>query len=337
MLPNSRIANKKKKRRSVLKKGFLIFSFAFLLILGFSGYILFQTTKAANDAYEELERGEKSKLRDSTVNIHKDPFSLLIMGIEDYSSGGKGGRADTLMVATIDPKDKSISLLSIPRDTRVEISETGKMDKINHSYNYGKDTTIETVENFLEIPIDYYATVNFDAFKNIVDVLGGITVDVPFDFYQNSDDSTAEKLYFYEGKMDLDGRYALAYARMRMQDPTGDFGRNERQKEVVKAVIQKALSPSTLFKIDDLTNEIGTNIQTNVRTAEAVKMSQVFAGFDTAQIESLKLEGDNARIENIYYFVPSEESVSSIKTDLKQHLHGNSSVVTNDNTVDPAS
>src|SRR5690606_29541403 len=113
-----------------------------------------------------------------------------------------------------------------------------------HVYG-GKRMTIETVEQFLDIPIDYYATVNFEAFKNIVDVLGGITVDVPFDFQQNSDDRVAEKLQFYEGEMELDGRYALAYARMRMEDPRGDIGRNERQQQVIEAIIDKALSPAT--------------------------------------------------------------------------------------------
>ncbi|WP_404322667.1 LCP family protein [Cytobacillus firmus] len=318
-IKNSRLEKKHRKRRRIKRWVLVLLSFVMLLTL-FGGYVIYKSTLAANHSFEELERGNKSKLRETAVNIHKDPFSLLILGVEDYSSGGHGGRADTLMVATINPDDKSINLLSIPRDTQVEIPETGEIDKINHSYNYGKEATIETVENFLDIPIDYYATVNFDAFKNIVDVLDGITVNVPFDFYQNSDDRVAEKLYFYEGEMELDGRYALAYARMRKQDPTGDFGRNERQKEVVKAVIDKALSPSTIFKIDDLTKEIGNNVETNIRPAEAIKMSKVFAGFDSSKISTVKLEGEDSTINNIYYFLPSEESVASIQEDLKYHL-----------------
>lgn len=276
---------------------------------------------AANNSYSELARGDKSNLRLEAVQMNKEPFSVLIMGIEDYSSDGKIGRTDTLMVATIDPQNKTANLLSIPRDTRVEISATRELDKINHAYNFGKDVTIETVENFLGIPIDFYVSVNFEAFKNIIDILGGITVYVPFDFYQNSDDRVAEKLYFYEGFMELDGRYALAYARMRKQDPRGDFGRMERQQEVVKAVIDKALSPGTLLKVDDLANEVEKNVETNIRISDALKLSKIFAGFDSSKINVLKIEGNSEIIDDIWYFIPDEESLNTVKQELRNHLN----------------
>ncbi|WP_026559744.1 LCP family protein [Bacillus sp. J37] len=310
---------KKKKKRPILRR--LLF-LALVLLIGigsYVGYVFYQTLEAANNSYDDLGR-EKSKLRDSAVSISNDPVSILLLGVEDYSSGGKGGRSDTLMVATFNPEDQSMKLLSIPRDSRVEIPGKG-LDKINHSFSKGgKELTIETVEDFLEIPIDYYATVNFDGFKNIVDIVGGITVDVPFDFVQNSDDRKAEKLQFYEGPMELDGRYALAYARMRHEDIKGDIGRNERQQQVVKAIIDEIASAGTLLKVDKLTNEVGNNVETNMKVSELLGFYQKYSGFSTSNIETLTLDGVGEYINGISYWLPEEESVIEIQDELKGHL-----------------
>jgi LCP family protein required for cell wall assembly len=310
---------KKKKKRPILRR---ILALALLLLLGvgvYLGYVFFQTLQAANESYDDLGR-DKSKLRENAVSISNDPVSILLLGVENYSSGGTGGRSDTLMVATFNPEDQTMKLLSIPRDTRVEIPDEGE-DKINHSFSKGgKELTIETVEDFLDIPIDYYATVNFDGFKNIVDIVGGITVDVPFDFVQNSDDPKAEKLEFYEGPMELDGRYALAYARMRKADPTQDIGRNERQQEVVKAIINEIASAGTLFKVDKLTDEVGKNVETNMKVSELLGFYQKYSDFSTNKIETLKLDGAGEYIGGISYWIPEDESVDEVQNELKTHL-----------------
>lgn len=309
---------RKKKRR--LKKIPVIITVIVLIFVGYGSYLAYQTLQAASDSYDDLGR-EKSELRDKEVTISNDPVSILIMGVEDYASEYDRGRTDTLMVATFNPDDKRLQLLSIPRDTKVEIVGKDMVDKINHAYAYGgKEMTIETVENFLDIPIDYYATVNFEAFKNIVDILGGITVDVPFDFEQNSDDRVAEKLQFYEGEMELDGRHALAYARMRMSDPLGDIGRNQRQQQVIKAIIDKALSPGTVTKIDDLVNEVGRNVETNMRISEGLAFLKKYSDFDVSNIEQIKLETHSEMINGIHYQVPNYDSLEEVKYKLKAHL-----------------
>lgn len=310
---------KKRKKRPILRR-LLFLSLVLLIGIGsYVGYVFYQTLEAANNSYDDLGR-EKSKLRDSAVSISNDPVSILLLGVEDYSSGGKGGRSDTLMVATFNPEDQSMKLLSIPRDSRVEIPGKG-LDKINHSFSKGgKELTIETVEDFLEIPIDYYATVNFDGFKNIVDIVGGITVDVPFSFEQNSDDPKAEKLQFYEGSMELDGRYALAYARMRHEDIKGDIGRNERQQQVVKAIIDEIASAGTLLKVDKLTDEVGNNVETNMRVSELLGFYQKYSDFSTSNIETLTIDGVGEYINGISYWLPKEESLIKVQDELKVHL-----------------
>jgi polyisoprenyl-teichoic acid--peptidoglycan teichoic acid transferase len=308
---------KRKNKRSLLKKVILLFTLIFLIIGGYGGFLFYKTYQAS---FDDLGR-DKSDLREETVSISNDPVSVLIMGIEDYTSGGKGGRTDTLMVATFNPEDKTMKLLSIPRDTRVWIPEKEIYTKINHAYAYGgKELAIKTVEEFLKIPIDYYVTVNFEGFKNIVDILGGIEVNVPFDFTQNSDDRVAEKLEFKEGPMTLDGRYALAYARMRLEDPRGDLGRNERQKEVVMAIIDKLSSARTLLKIEQLTEEVGENIYTNMKVSEALGFYRKYSDFNSSNIEQVTLKGTPQYIDGISYYIADEEGLTELQNVLKEHL-----------------
>ncbi len=324
----------KKKRKKRIK--FIVTTILAILVvgIGLGAYVLTQAYQAADKTYEPLERGEKSKLREEAVTVSKDPISILLMGVEDYSTGGEHGRSDTMMVATFNPEDEKLKLLSIPRDSYVDIPENGQ-DKINHSFAFGgKELTIQTVEDLLNIPIDYYATVNFEGFKNIVDTLGGITVDVPFDFEQNSDDRVAEKLQFYEGEMELDGRYALAYARMRYEDPRGDIGRNERQKEVVQAIIKELASPSTLTKVDDLAEDLGTNIETNMKFSDALNFLKKYKNFDTSNIDQLKLEGASDYLGQISYYFIDEQSLAEVQHELRVHLGLEEPTTTDSTTSD---
>lgn len=331
------IRKKRKIRRRRLF--FFIIILMFIGLLGIGGYAAVQTMMAASKSYDDLGR-EKSALRAEAVSISDDPVSILLMGVEDYSTNGDNGRTDTLMVATFSPNDERLKLLSIPRDTMVEIAEKGTQDKITHAHAFGgKEMTIETVENFLDIPIDYYATVNFDAFKNVIDILGGITVDVPFDFEQNSDDRKAEKLQFYEGEMELNGRYALAYARMRYEDPRGDIGRNERQQEVIQAIIDKALSVGTVTKIDDLAQTVGNNVETNMKVSEGLSFFNQYKGFSTSKIDKLTLDTHPERINGVSYQIVEDSSLAEIQAELKAHLEiaaGNDIYTNNEHALETA-
>jgi LCP family protein required for cell wall assembly len=280
-----------------------------------------QIISAANDTYDNLDR-DKSDLREEKVTIKDNPVSILLMGVEDYSTEGQTyGRVDTLLVATFNPSTKDAYLLSIPRDTYVNIPGREKKDKINHSHAFGgKELTIKTVENYLDIPIDYYAMVNFDSFKEVVDTLGGITVDVPFDFKQNSDDPKAEKLEFYEGEMTLDGRYALAYARMRLEDPRGDIGRNERQREVIQAILDELTSFSTLGKIGSLAKDVSENVETNISINEGLSFIANYKDFNNKKLKQLTLDGESETIDSISYYIPSDDAYTDVVKKLQEHL-----------------
>lgn len=314
-----RVQRRKIKKRKKIKKTVLSILLVFSLVIIITGvYVFYHTIQAANKAYDDLGR-EKSNLREETVTIGKDPFSILIIGIEDYSSGGVNGRTDALMVATFNPNDERMKLLSIPRDTLVDIVGYGKKDKINHAHVWGgKKMTIETVENFLGIPIDYYAAVDFDAFVNIIDIMGGVTVDVPFDFSEMTMDK--EIIQFYKGEMHLNGEEALAYVRMRMHDPEGDIGRNKRQQQVLKAVIDKLFSFNVFSKIDELANAVGENVTTNMKIKDGIALIKEHSNFSTDKIDSIKLETTSDWYNGMSVQIPDEESLAEVQSILKEHL-----------------
>ncbi|MBD1381379.1 LCP family protein [Metabacillus arenae] len=325
---------RRKKKRPVLRRLLLITVILFFIVGGYASYLVYKTIQAANESYTELERGEKSKLREAAVTAGKDPISILLMGVEDYSSGGENGRTDSLIVATVNPDTKDMKLISIPRDTRVYIEEADKEDKINHAYVYGKkEATINAVENLLEIPIDYYATVNFNGFKEVVDEIGGVTVDVPFNFWEKSDENN-QRIYFEEGKMKLNGEEALAYARMRKRDPRGDFGRNDRQKQIIEASIDKIMSPNNLLKLDEVAEHVGKNVETNLRISEALAIQQRYGGFNSSSIDQLTIEGQDEYVGGVYYFSPDEEKLKELKTELNNHLEHTSSLADSNQTED---
>ncbi|PGB29518.1 LytR family transcriptional regulator [Bacillus toyonensis] len=323
-LQNRRI---KKKRR---RKLFYFFIFAFLF--GSVGVYILNSYTSLMGMYSGFSR-EKSDLRTKDVEITKQPFTILIMGIEDYATDGQNGRTDSLMFATVNPKTQRISLMSIPRDSRVPIIGKDKEDKINAAHAYGgEQMAIKTVEGFLKVPVDHYIKIDFQGFKGIVDAVGGVTVDVPFDFWERSDVDYYKKIQFKQGQQNLNGEEALAYVRMRKQDPNGDYGRAARQRQLLAAVAQKLNSASTVFKIKDLTTVVGKYIKTDIPISDGLALYNKLSGFDPSTIQTLKLEGEDKKIGGIYYFLPDPIGVETVRNEIEKELGEKAKTPTNPNT-----
>lgn len=323
-LQNRRI---KKKRR---RKLFYFFIFAFLF--GSVGVYILNSYTSLMGMYSGFSR-EKSDLRTKDVEITKEPFTILIMGIEDYATDGQNGRTDSLMFATVNPKTQRISLMSIPRDSRVPIVGKDKEDKINAAHAYGgEQMAIKTVEGFLKVPVDHYIKIDFQGFKGIVDTVGGVTVDVPFDFWERSDVDYYKKIQFKQGQQNLNGEEALAYVRMRKQDPNGDYGRAARQRQLLAAVAQKLNSASTVFKIKDLTTVVGKYIKTDIPISDGLALYNKLSGFDPSTIQTLKLEGEDKKIGGIYYFLPDPIGVETVRNEIEKELGEKAKTPTNPNT-----
>ncbi|WP_404322690.1 LytR family transcriptional regulator [Cytobacillus firmus] len=299
---------KKPKWPKVLGMVFLV------LLIGGGGYA-FMVYKSLTDAVETMHQPidrEKSDKRPEKITLDKrEPFSVLMLGVDERS--GDKGRSDTMIVLTVNPNDKSIKMLSIPRDTRTEIVGKGFEDKINHAYAFGnEEMSMATVENFLDIPLDYYIKVNMEGFKDIVDAVGGITVNSALSFNQGG-------YQFTEGSNNLDGDAALAYVQMRKQDPKGDFGRQDRQRQIIQGVIKKGISVNSLTNFDDIFGALGKNVRTNMTFAEMKDIQKNYR--DAAgSIEQMTISGNGQTINKIWYLIVSSDEQQRVQNELKAHL-----------------
>ncbi|UYG93843.1 LytR family transcriptional regulator [Cytobacillus firmus] len=304
-------AEKRKKKPKWLKVIGILF---LVLLIGGGGYA-FMVYKSLTDAVETMHQPidrEKSDKRPEKITLaKKEPFSVLMLGVDERS--GDKGRSDTMIVLTVNPNDKSIKMLSIPRDTRTEIVGKGFEDKINHAYAFGnEEMSMATVENFLDIPLDYYIKVNMEGFKDIVDAVGGITVNSSLAFNQSG-------YQFTEGSNSLDGDAALAYVRMRKQDPNGDFGRQDRQKQIIQGVIKKGMSFNSLTNFDDIFGALGKNVRTNMTFAEIKDIQKNYR--DAADtIEQMTISGNGQTINKIWYLIVSSDEQQRVQNELKSHL-----------------
>src|SRR5699024_1243185 len=175
-----------------------------------------------------------------------DPINVLLLGIdndeENVNEDDLAGRSDAIMVMNLNPQTNEINIVSIPRDTRTEIIGRGFNDKINHAHAFGgAGMAVETVENFLDIEIDYYVSINMNGLVELVNELGTITV--------SNDISWSDSRYdFPEGVIEMDGEKTMAFVRMRKQDPAGDFGRTQRQRKVIEGIIHEGASVGSIPK-----------------------------------------------------------------------------------------
>jgi len=295
------------------KLGFKItLGFIFLLIIGAGTYGFTVYNSVAGTIQKTHAPLKRSESEQRVINLAEgDPFSILLFGVDQRE--GDRGRPDSLILLTANPKDKSIKMVSIPRDTYTEIIGKGIKDKINHSYTYGGvDMTINTVKNFLDIPIDYYVQVNMDGFKDLVDAVGGVTIDNTLEFsYEKSD--------FPIGQLELNGEEALKYSRMRYEDPKGDIGRQERQRKIIQAFLKEAVKIDTLTNYGNILEVIGENVKTNL-TFEEIKEIQANYSETRHDLEKIQINGSGKEENGVYYYMVPEEERTKLSETIKKHL-----------------
>lgn len=285
-----------------------------LLIFGVGAYaftVYNSLTNAVDTMHQPIDR-EKSDKRQEPVTLEKQqPFSVLMMGVDERE--GDRGRSDTLIVLTVNPNTKTTKMLSIPRDTRTEIIGKGIEDKINHAYAFGGvEMSMDTVENFLDIPLDYYMQINMESFQDIVDAVGGVKVKNDLDF-------TYEGVHFPQGEILLNGDKTLKYSRMRYEDPRGDFGRQSRQRQIIQGVINKGASLTSLTKFNEIFEALGKNVKTNMKFDEMVYIQK---NYKTAgkSIQQMEVSGSGTKIDGVYYYLVPDEEKQKLQQALKEHL-----------------
>jgi len=226
-------------------------------------------------------------------------INMLIVGCDEIENQG---RADTIVLLSISPKTKNVLILSIPRDTRVEIPERG-MDKINHAYAFGgKGLISKTVSSFLDIPINFYVIVDFIKFVNIIDELGGVEINIEKEMHY-IDKAGGLNINLYPGKQILDGEKALQYIRFR-HDNLGDLGRIKRQQKLVEALINKMMNLGSVTKITQILEGLKTYLETDLKLQDAVALANLFKGVSQNKFIIETVQGNPVYINGISYLEP---------------------------------
>ena len=295
-------SDKKKSKKLWLKIPLIVI---LVLILGVGTY--------AFSIYNNAKKTVNDKMHDPVSSIDigvakkkikaTDPLNILLMGIDTEESDK--GRSDALMVLSLDPQEDKMQLVSIPRDTRTTIVGKGKEDKINHAYAFGgADMTVATVEEFLDVEMDYYVRMNMSGLQELVDQLGGITVGNDIAWQD-------DKYEFGFGPTEMDGDKTMHFVRMRKQDPEGDFGRTKRQRQVIQGIVDKGASVASVTKIDGMIDIMGNNMATNLDFDD---MKKLLAGYkDTRKnFNDYQMKGEGTKIDGIYYMIVSEEEIAKV-------------------------
>lgn len=320
MTYKGRMEKRTKKRK---KRFIIIFPLLLILLSGlvYGSYLTYKAMAAADQARVELERGGKSDLREEVVDPGKNNISVLFLGIDDSESRGYGenARTDAIMLATFNLKEKSVKMVSIPRDSYVYQPDRDVYDKINHAHAFdGIDGTVNTVEDLFDLPVDYYVRMNFKAFIEVVEALDGIKVDVPVSFSEMDSKDNAGAIRLEKGLQELDGEEALALARTRKLD--SDIERGKRQQLIVKGIIDKAASISSVTKYDNVIDALGKNLSTNMTFSQMMSLHK-YATSGDMDVESIEIEGYDSYIDNTYYYELDEASLEEKASILRQHLN----------------
>jgi LCP family protein required for cell wall assembly len=228
-------------------------------------------------------------------------INILMLGAAGEKDAGRN-LTDTIMVMSIDTKNKKMALLSLPRDLYVQIPDSNSFTKINGLYSIGvkndqaADLIQETVEKITGLKINYYMIANYDGFKDVVDSLGGINVTVDRDIYDNrypGPNYSYQTFQIKKGLHNMDGETALKFVRERHDDPEGDFGRAKRQQKVIQAIKNKMFSLKTFLNISALNsmlNAVGNNIKTNISLAEIESFIDLSKQVDTQNINNVVVD-----------------------------------------------
>lgn len=273
--------------------------------------VSFFTGKFAADwgATEDPQQSGGSSSNQSGFELPVNRLNVLLLGI-DARPGEKDARTDSMMLVSIDRDTKKIAVVSIPRDTMVEIDGHGT-NKINTANLFGgADLARKTVENLLGVEIPYYVKTNFNGFKDIVDVLGGVDINVEKRMYY-----PAENINLKPGQQRLNGYDALGYVRFRY-DALGDIGRTERQQKFLRTLAKEMLRPSTIIKAPMLVPKLMAAVDTNLGVGDAILVAKAVSSMDSNNIATATLPGVFYNYKGISYWKVDQTKAQQVLQDL---------------------
>ena len=301
------------------KKNRLLFWFIFLFLvflLATGGFTLIYIThppQTEDDSNEDPLQRIADDIRsfvDPKAVFLKDRINILCLGLDENWTDQNimyttNTRSDTILVASLSLTDKKINVLSIPRDSYVEIPGYGH-DKINAAHAIGgMPLAKNTVETFLDIPIDYTVLLKVRATKHVVDAIGG--VDVTVEKQMDYDDNWGHlHIHLKPGYQRLFGEGALGFSRFR-RDELGDFGRMERQQQLLKAIAQRMQDPRVWKKLGEVVKIIKQNATTDLATTQLIALANLYHDIDPSTINAATLEGDATIIGGMSVVIQNDD------------------------------
>ncbi|CAI2651683.1 Polyisoprenyl-teichoic acid--peptidoglycan teichoic acid transferase TagU [Apilactobacillus kunkeei] len=263
-----------KKHMKTWKKVVLWIIALLIVLLGVGAFAAYHNVKKTADAVYQPSGAKTVRDADSLLKSEK-PVSLLFMGTDtDFDGRSDKGRTDSMMIVTLNPKTNTTTMVSIPRDMKVNLPDFPQYSpsKINAAYTYGgSKEAINAIESHFSIPVDYYVTLSLGGLKKAIDQVGGVDVVSPLTF-------SYEGQHYTKGKLEhMDGNKAMWFSNMRYQDPQGDYGRQYRQRLVLEALMKKAISYKTVINSDFL-NSISHNLKTNLTMSDMLQLALHYRG-----------------------------------------------------------
>lgn len=258
---------------------------------------------------------KKRSQESAKINVTEDPFNVYITGIDAWGDIDNVSRSDVNMIVTVNPQTRQILLTSIPRDSYVPLHSYGEMDKLTHSGIYGVDETLDTVEDWLGVDLNYYVKINFSMVVDIVNAIGGIEV-----YNDQAFGSAISKYYYPKGKVTLHGKSTLYFARERKSFKESDEQRVKNQQKVMQAIIEKVTSSKVIMSsYTDLLAIVADHMKTNMSDRDMAALARMqLSDMDTKwTIDTVSIDCDGAMMgtfsmgmgRELFVAVPKEESV----------------------------
>lgn len=284
---------------------YTIVGFVFLLIIGVISYVHGFSNNVREtfnvQMYEPLRSIDQQRSKEKVID--KDTLNILLLGVEQRA--GMKGNLDSMIVLSLNPKTQTTKLISVPKETRALIVGKDLEGKINHAYTYGEaNMVVDSLERLLDIELDFYVQMNLNGAADLIDSLGGITVNNELDF-------KVDEVHFAPGEVHLSGAQALRYVQVNYDDPTGDVGLTARQQQVIEAIAEKGSREITLNKVELLLDFIGDNLKTNLDFQVIRDLAINYSGVQNS-VTSYMLQGNVENMDGIYYLTVPEEEIMKV-------------------------
>jgi len=318
-IPNRRPNKKKQRRRQVLS---ILLLFLLSVAVGLASFFFIS-------GFNPIKDFTPASIAHSVTNR---PINILLLGVD---AGDGNTRTDTMIVASVDPKSKTVNMISIPRDTRIYL-KANEAIKINAAHAIGgPDMALEQAEKLLGISIPYYVKVNFEGFQKVVDAVGGVEINVEKRLHY-IDRAGKTYININSGWQKLNGEQALNFARFR-HDPLGDLGRVKRQQAFLDSLSKKLFEPENIIKWPVLMKEMSDYVETNMNLAEMTSFSTLLRDKDGVVVSMSTVPGEAQYIDGLSYFLPDQYALADlVKTKVLREKNTDVAQAADSITFDPA-